>query len=256
VEWDNLPELLANANVMPGPPWSFWGYRIYRLDQWQRESLLPPVNRWQQIASFAADTTFGAGSLAGATNTAVDFDSIAYERPHYPIGRYRFVDTQVQDGFDYHYVVTAVTHQVTIVGGTGGVGGVPRETFLESPFRTLFSSVVRPRLEAGGGFRDGQVWVVPNPFKAHAEWERQPVPGDAFTRHIDFFGLPRAPARIRIYTLAGDLVQVIDHDGSQGDGEAAWNLISRNGQDIESGIYLFTVDSRAGHQVGRFVVIR
>jgi hypothetical protein len=40
------------------------------------------------------------------------------------------------------------------------------------------------------------------------------------------------------------------------DGEAAWNLISRNGQDIVSGVYLFTVQSSQGTQRGRFVVIR
>jgi hypothetical protein len=51
-------------------------------------------------------------------------------------------------------------------------------------------------------------------------------------------------------------VQQLEHDGREGDGEARWNLISRNGQDIESGIYLFAVDSPLGHQVGRFVVIR
>ena len=40
------------------------------------------------------------------------------------------------------------------------------------------------------------------------------------------------------------------------DGQARWNLISRNGQDIVSGVYIFTVDSSEGIQRGRFVVIR
>ena len=40
------------------------------------------------------------------------------------------------------------------------------------------------------------------------------------------------------------------------DGQARWNLISRNGQDVESGIYLFTVDSALGNQIGKFVIIR
>jgi hypothetical protein len=97
---------------------------------------------------------------------------------------------------------------------------------------------------------------VPNPYRAKAPWERTAVSGDVFTRHIDFFGLPRAHSTIRIYTLAGDLVQVINHDGTAGGGEAAWNLISRNGQDVESGIYLFTVEAPGTRQVGKFVVIR
>jgi len=40
------------------------------------------------------------------------------------------------------------------------------------------------------------------------------------------------------------------------DGQARWNLISRNGQDVVSGIYLFTVDSSEGTQRGKFVIIR
>ena len=140
-----------------------------------------------------------------------------------------FRDPRVLDGFDYHYVVTAVVQrQVT------GAGQGPTE-FMESPFRAVFDGIVRPRIEAGGSYRDGKVWVVPNPFRQDAPWDRAPVPGDAFTRHVDFMGLPRALSKIRIYTLAGDLVQTITHDGTGGDGEAAWNLISRNGQDIESG---------------------
>jgi hypothetical protein len=69
-------------------------------------------------------------------------------------------------------------------------------------------------------------------------------------------GLPRARATIKIWTVAGDLVAQIVHDGSAGDGQASWNLISRNGQDVESGIYLFTVDSALGKNTGKFVVIR
>jgi hypothetical protein len=252
VEWDNLPELLADASVMPGAPYKFWGYRVYRLDQWRRSSLLPAPTTWQQIGSFAVDTTLGARPLSDVRMDAVDYDSIAYERKHYPVGRYRFVDERVLDGWDYHYVVSAVAQRTVTISGT------PRTELLESPFRAEFTTTVRPRIEAGGGTMrsDGKVWVVPNPFKASAPWEREPVPGDAFTRHVDFFGLPKAQSRIRIYTLAGDLVQTIDHDGTHGDGEAPWNLISRNGQDIESGVYLFTVEWPGGHQVGRFVIVR
>jgi hypothetical protein len=252
VEWDNLPELLADASIIPGAPFTFWGYRVYRLDRWNRSSLLPPTTDWQQVAAFAVDTTFGARPLREVLDSTVAYDSVAYEHRHYPVGRYRFVDDRVLDGFDYNYVVTSVTQKKVFVQNT------VQATFLESPFRAEYTGTVRPRIESGGGTMrsDGKVWVVPNPFKAHAPWEREPVPGDAFTRHIDFFGLPNAVARIRIYTLAGDLVQTIDHDGTHGDGQAPWNLISRNGQDIESGVYLFTVEWPGHHQVGRFVVIR
>ncbi len=48
----------------------------------------------------------------------------------------------------------------------------------------------------------------------------------------------------------------LDHDGSRGDGQTSWNLNSRNGQDVESSVYLFTLSSSLGHQVGRCVLLR
>ena len=76
---------------------------------------------------------------------------------------------------------------------------------------------------------------------------------------IRFANLPQAHNIIKIFTLSGDLVQEIPHDGSGGYGEASWNLVSRNGQQIVSGIYLYTVDSDDEDfekTVGKFVVIR
>jgi hypothetical protein len=73
---------------------------------------------------------------------------------------------------------------------------------------------------------------------------------------VDFLGLPSGRSTIRIWTVAGDLVAQVEHDGSTGDGQASWNLISRNGQETASGIYLFTVDSSLGQQTGRFVIVR
>ncbi len=76
---------------------------------------------------------------------------------------------------------------------------------------------------------------------------------------MNFANLPQANNTIEIYTLSGDLVQTIIHDGTGGYGEASWNLISRNGQEIVSGIYLFVVhsdDDRFEDFIGKFVVVR
>jgi hypothetical protein len=144
---------------------------------------------------------------------------------------------------------------------------------------------VVPQAATGTG---KSVWVVPNPYRGYAaisqrpsSWDLTPNATDPTGTHIDFLGLPQSKWTIKIYTVSGDLVQTIHSDdpvnesvrgtiasgGSSvpgynrqqdnpNDGEARWNLISRNGQDIVSGIYLFTVDSSEGIQRGKFVIIR
>lgn len=248
IEWDNEPERAVAAGGAGAPNFRFAGYKIYKLDDWQRQGLLPPPEQWLRLAVFRADTSEGGIPLADIRDAGVLPDGDGPGGPHFPIGRYRFVDSQALNGFDYHYVVTTILRE--IVGPQTPLAA--RE--YESPFIVSFDDRVVPRATARAS--GSEVRVVPNPYRGNAPWERQQVQGDVFTRHIDFMGLPRALARIRIYTLAGDLVAILDHDGSNGVGQASWNLISRNGQDVESGVYLFTVSSSLGHQVGKFVLIR
>ncbi|MCK4303142.1 MAG: hypothetical protein KAY24_02790, partial [Candidatus Eisenbacteria sp.] len=59
--------------------------------------------------------------------------------------------------------------------------------------------------------------------------------------HIDFARLPDQECKLMIYTLAGDLVQRLHHNGRAGNGTVRWNMITRNGQDITSGVYLYAV---------------
>ncbi len=116
-----------------------------------------------------------------------------------------------------------------------------------------------------------KVGVYPNPYRVHAVWdgdfERQ--------RKIYFYNLP-ADCEIRIYTLAGDLVDSFRHRSnySGGDiqwfdkfsgsnrvmagGEHAWDLVTADDQAIATGLYLFTVKDlkNGGIQKGKFAVIK
>jgi hypothetical protein len=250
IEWDDAPESAVRAGLVLDPGYSFAGYKLYRLDDWRRASLLPPPDQWQRIAVYRADTSSVGGlSLAAITDSTLVPDGTVNGIPKHPVGRYRVVDRGLHDGADYHYVVTSFVR-----------AHAPADTLpsfiaeQESPFVPDYTQRVVPRTEATPG--PPRAWVAPNPYRGSAEWERPPVPGDTFTRHVDFMGLPAERCMIRIYTVAGDLVQSLEHDGTSGNGQAAWNLISRNGQDIASGIYLFTVDAPSGHQTGRFIIIR
>ncbi len=91
------------------------------------------------------------------------------------------------------------------------------------------------------------VKVVPNPYFARAGWENNSAP-----TKLNFTHLPEI-CTIRVYTLSGDLVKIIEHDS--GGGDQSWDLLSLNGQQVASGIYFYHVDSNAGEFVGRFAVI-
>ena len=250
IEWDNLPEILLRQGAIGPPGVEFVGYGVYRISDWRdRRSPLPPRDAYALIGAFGSDAAAGQAPLSTVIDTTLDYLDITYEQRRYPPGRYVFRDPDVFNGFDYVYVVTTMVDRPILLGNA-----VIVRQRLESPLVASFADARRPRAEAREAA--GAVWVVPNPFRGSAGWDRTPVYGDRLTRHIDFMGLPRARCTIRIWTVAGDLVRVIDHDGSNGSGQAAWDLVTRNGQEAESGIYLFTVESSRGKDQGRFVVIR
>ena len=69
-----------------------------------------------------------------------------------------------------------------------------------------------------------------------------------------------AQATIKIFTLDGDLVREIMHEpGSiftESSSGAWWDLISKNTQAVVSGIYLYSVESEMGTQVGKIVIVK
>jgi hypothetical protein len=197
---------------------------------------------------------------------------ILVTRTRYPVGRYSIVDREVKNGFVYFYSVTA---------GDSLSNG--RETYGRRV------AVEADEVVPQAATRWSGVWVVPNPYRGFraigdrpSSWDLHPNSTDPTGTHVDFMGLPPGGWSIRIYTVAGDLVAelhsddpvnaatrrpVTDSSGrrqggvnrqqdSADDGEARWNLISRNGQDVVSGIYVYVVDSSFGRQRGTFVVIR
>ncbi len=94
----------------------------------------------------------------------------------------------------------------------------------------------------------GKVYVVPNPFVGNSGFDGQP-------KKIAFFGLPEK-CTIRIFTYAGQLVETIEHDTPNSNYEP-WYQVSKNNQEIASGIYMFVVTTPGGDvSKGKFVVIK
>jgi hypothetical protein len=207
------------------------------------------------------DTLFAVGDRPYRDAAGVPRVWAGYRVPVYPVGRYRLEDPNVLDGFVYFYDVTAID-STGQRGLDGGRGTLARQ---EGGRAATERDGVSPQAATASADRPG-VHVVPNPYRGRAQWDLAPSAADPTGSHIDFLGLPAGPWTLRIFTLAGDLVQTLRHSDVQVngkrqqetaiDGQASWNLISRNGQDVVSGIYLFSVEGSTGTQQGKFVVIR
>ena len=127
---------------------------------------------------------------------------------------------------------------------------------------------------ANNKFTNGEPFAYPNPYYAQAAWEG--ISTFEEDRKLIFANLPKH-AEVRIYTVAGDLVDAFEHqsdyNGSDArwfetysnsekavfsGGEHAWDLLSKDSQAIARGLYLFVVkDLEAGKVFrGKFVVIK
>jgi hypothetical protein len=103
------------------------------------------------------------------------------------------------------------------------------------------------------------VKVVPNPYILYSNYETSATN----EQRIMFTHLP-PHGTIRIYTVTGQFVQQIKWTAAdlRGNGDLYYNLLTREGTLLASGLYLFTVSAHTTtnhvkrEQVGRFIVIR
>jgi hypothetical protein len=279
LKWNNYGELVRDAQR--GNLKEFVGYRIYKAAGWDRPfgTNAPTKNLWSLLGEWRLDPT---GTPARPLSELID-PSIGFSRIDsinvswdpilkrntstfrtevdtlFAVGRYTFVDTHVLNGFPYFYSVVPVS----IVPGNGAISDI---VLVGNPSATN-AQVIYPRSDAQNDQK--HVYVVPNPYKGHAEWDLVPREEDPSGTKVTFHNLPRTKGTIHIFTLSGDLVRDLPFDASAppdlqygknpvtaGQGEVSWNLISRNGQKIVSGIYLFSVDTDLGREVGKFVIVR
>jgi hypothetical protein len=183
--------------------------------------------------------------------------------------QFRYVIEEVHSLFPRYYSATAYDF------GDYQTGTEPLET----------AQSCNSLRQAPSGVPGRKVMVVPNPYRVDVDyqdpyefknspqglqWENQ----DDGTlewypqqdRRIEFMNLPET-CLIRIYTVSGDLVQVLPHnmdgDRSRWDSQFSegWDLNTRNFQQVCSGLYLFSVEDKSSENegdvsTGKFVIIK
>lgn len=100
-------------------------------------------------------------------------------------------------------------------------------------------------------------YVVPNPYVGAASFEpqRYAVSGRG-ERKIEFRALPQK-CTIRIYTVKGELVKTLEHNGNITQGYISWDLRTKDNLEIAPGLYIYNVDGgELGNFTGKFAVIK
>jgi hypothetical protein len=218
-----------------------------------------------------AGTRFDCAAPVALSNTA-QLGEVAFFRNH-PDGA--TAPAAADPGFIFHLagdiflmampalpaagtVWTLRAYHGTIIGAPGAY------TFTEPTIRPFTAVGATAALEFGVSSTIAQatandlsrVHTVPDPYYVKSAYE-----ASTDQKVLKFVGLP-ARAIIRIYSVSGVLVRMLEHDGtrysstSQSQGsEFDWDLRNRNNQVVASGVYFYHVEAGDARRVGRFTVV-
>jgi hypothetical protein len=218
-----------------------------------------------------AGTRFDCAAPVALSNTA-QLGEVAFFRNH-PDGA--TAPAAADPGFIFHVagdiflmampalpaagtVWTLRAYHGTIIGAPGAY------TFTEPTIRPFTAVGATAALEFGVSSTIAQatandlsrVHTVPDPYYVKSAYE-----ASTDQKVLKFVGLP-ARAIIRIYSVSGVLVRMLEHDGtrysstSQSQGsEFDWDLRNRNNQVVASGVYFYHVEAGGARRVGRFTVV-
>ncbi|MFZ0391645.1 MAG: T9SS type A sorting domain-containing protein, partial [Calditrichia bacterium] len=102
------------------------------------------------------------------------------------------------------------------------------------------------------------IYVVPDPYVAVNRLERKvfnPEEGRG-QRRIDFVNLPEN-CTVTIFTVSGRLVQRLNHNATEKNRRLSWDLRTKDGLEIASGMYFYAVETNSGEvKTGKFAVIK
>jgi len=170
-------------------------------------------------------------------------------------GKYIFIDSTADVGVAYFYALTAFdtgkaswsVNPAVVFKETNSNKVPPLESSIYANKKvTPFTTTFKPAASLDN------IVVVPNPFIIGSEFA---LPGaEGSDDIIQFVNVPN-PCTIRIYTVRGDLVKTLD--APEGTGAiVSWDQTTSYGQFVESGIYIYHLESKLGEKIGKFAIVR
>jgi hypothetical protein len=190
-----------------------------------------------------------------------------------------FVDSFLVRGKRYWYSVTAFgLPDITILPVPVNDTLIRYDTLKsESSESTIGQNATRVDVPFDVSRQSNKTLVVPNPYRVDRDytyenggWEKSIKNWDETKRRVKFIHLPEGEWTLRIFTLTGDQIITITNTiaggfvvgGKQQDsynpsrGEIEWFLLSETSRALASGVYVYSVESKFGTQIDKFVLIR
>jgi len=95
-----------------------------------------------------------------------------------------------------------------------------------------------------------EISVVPNPYIISSKFNE-----DVNSNRLRFTHLPKK-CNIKIFTISGELVDVLYHDDDF-DGNEYWDLKNGAGKKVSPGLYIYYVETDSGlSKIGKFAIVR
>lgn len=276
--WDDSAE--ESVDFISGKM-DFEGYKIYRtqlaedLPGKDLFSSFTLIAEFDSVNGVGFDTGFDFVRLDEAVTFGATFVNQITGIEETIFYRYKFENDNLLNGWQYAYGVTAFDSGDPEIN----LGSLESSRLANAVRAFPGSPTMEEQISEVAGAKI-KVGVYPNPYRSTGAWdgnlERE--------RKIYFFNLP-AESEVRIYTLAGDLVDKFEHHSTTyageeiqwfdrfsrvnsnkplneqrifAGGEHAWDLVTRDDQALASGLYFYTVqDNNTGEiQRGKFLVIK
>jgi len=191
---------------------------------------------------------------------------------------YKFEDKDVVLGFSYWYYISAykegsytgpgnqtTTRIETHSTNRNGASGLWNKTY---PF--AFANVNFPLSTDAAAYQAmGAVQVVnsalaapnvvdnvgvrPNPYKRAALHDNR---SQVYDHKLLFYNLP-SPCKITIVDVAGQIIDEINFSSSNANvGSTFWDMFSKDGIEVASGLYIYVVESGTQKKIGHFAILR
>ncbi|MDI6765529.1 MAG: hypothetical protein QME52_01695 [Bacteroidota bacterium] len=191
------------------------------------------------------DTTGGTGKLSAARGPRLD--------------RIVFLEPNINDSlvftWSFYLAVPPDSTQTIPLPGDSAILNLKKPFLSSDIFRFVASQgkidIAKAKTELE------KIKVVPNPYVASAAWEpKNPYRSGRGPRSLHFIHLP-AKCTIRIFTINGELIKIIEHDNPYSNGTAYWDLLTQDNLSASYGVYVYHVEAPGiGEKIGKFAIIK